>query len=1028
MALQARTIHIPAGLGIDESTREELIEPGQANLAQVNVRTQKRGGLVKRHGFTALDASRFDASTRAVGRRLIACGKQTCIYDGQLLDSYDATLGANATHGRVPDFGVERFPAATLGITATISSEIDQVGFAYANGMYFIAFNEQIATGTYAIVTHCINRSTRATVKVMRFSTGATIQRQVKLVAIGNTVICVYCSATGQLAARSVDASSASGLNTEFGAATTLVTDWNDADFDVCAGATLFFLAYDNSSGAGTSLSVRSFNTSFVLQSSKVNTATTSQVTSVAIDGSESDNIWVAFSRSGATNVVVQGHSPSALNTLTATATSVLVTTSNGPRRLGIKRTSSTGGYVVCQAQTTTSDWKLLHSREFTISAGATTNVGSQTQMSGWTPEAQPFFLDSRCYVFARFAAEGTTSTGFSGIFDITLNTQTQRPVGAPARGLLAERATHGISVPPTLTLSSTVVAMVTPVRYNAVESAFEIIECDAGASHVMRAASHNGCSYLSGGLLYGFDGAQAFEASFIAPPSIRAGAATAGGSVDAGAHTYAAIWEWTDAEGNVHWSEPSKVQGATTAGGNLTVPITRLSLEHTWKDGLDGGTSPSGYLPRDARKVKWKLFRTRAGQSAPFYLVTTQLNFPGGGIVSYSDTSSDATIAANAKLYMSPGAPNTAQPRRCPPSVVDLTSYNGLLCCIADDRRTIWHSAAAVYGEGAWFSDVWQYPVDADLIALAAMDGTLFVFTRSSVYAVAGEPPSDNGLSGGLGSPRRLAVDVGCVEPRSVVVTALGIFFQSDRGIELLTRGQTVEWIGEPVQDSVAAYPYVSAATLDPTENVVYFELAFGRSGGLAQPDGIALVYDLSVRKWVSRDERTALGGSAAEPAQDGALVYTANGWRYAWLDVDGTVYVEDKTTSVDLGQYFVTALYETPWIKFGLQQEQMLWGVTLLTSPSSAAGLVVQVAYDWEDFDVANDKTWAEAETLGKRQYEGRPKPRGQAMKFRVYDTAPAVLGTGEGFAFVGMSLDISPTAGSTKLTPRLEASGRR
>ena len=109
-------------------------------------------------------------------------------------------------------------------------------------------------------------------------------------------------------------------------------------------------------------------------------------------------------------------------------------------------------------------------------------------------------------------------------------------------------------------------------------------------------------------------------------------------------------------------------------------------------------------------------------------------------------------------------------------------------------------------------------------------------------------------------------------------------------------------------------------------------------------------------------------------------------------------------------------------------MQQEQRLWSGTLLFQRNTAAGLKLEVAYDYAAYSAANDKTWTEANTSGQRQLEFRPKSRGGAMKFRISETAPATLGTGQGFTFIGLSVDIAPKQGSTRGTPRLDPALRK
>jgi hypothetical protein len=144
--------------------------------------------------------------------------------------------------------------------------------------------------------------------------------------------------------------------------------------------------------------------------------------------------------------------------------------------------------------------------------------------------------------------------------------------------------------------------------------------------------------------------------------------------------------------------------------------------------------------------------------------------------------------------------------------------------------------------------------------------------------------------------------------------------------------------------------------------------------------------------------------------------------------MNADGVVRYEDRTTYLDGGAW-VTSSFETAWLKHGLQSEQRVWAGTLLYQRNSASGLKLETAYEYADYSSADNKTWTEAEVLsGLRQLPFAPKSRGQAMKFRVSDVAPAVLGTGQGLSFIGLSFDTAAKQGAVKGVKRLDPALRK
>jgi hypothetical protein len=303
-------------------------------------------------------------------------------------------------------------------------------------------------------------------------------------------------------------------------------------------------------------------------------------------------------------------------------------------------------------------------------------------------------------------------------------------------------------------------------------------------------------------------------------------------------------------------------------------------------------------------------------------------------------------------------------------------------------------------------------------------MDGSVVALKRGAIYVIPVSPANANVSQGGFGVPQRLAVDAGCIDPRSVVVTGSGIFFQSDRGIELLGRDLSVTPIGEKIQDILASYPTVTAAVHDIRNSLVRFSLA--QSGSTTV--GVDVVFDLSIGAWVSVDVKRG-GSNASAQAVSAAFASVSGEYRYVWLDAAGELQYESFSSWLDRGAYWVTAQWETPWIKMELQREHQFWQGVLLHSRKSACGLLGEVAEDWAAYDSGDNKVWNEAAiTTYTRQVELRWTKRGQAFKVRLSDTAPNTLGTGQGLEFVGLSVDLAPHQGPTQGTPRIAVAARR
>lgn len=1002
----AHTTHVPSGLGIDEGTRPELVPFGTKNLAVTNCRQNQLGDLDPRYGFSTLGNAHIDATTPAVGYKLLADTKAPVrICDGQI-EAYSSRAQAWQTLGRVPECGVGLVSAPSLGAAGSIS-DVDAT-----NGYVALAWSSVDASASITTYVAIIDQSTGAVVRAPEALGAGTTTSELPLCIIGNSFVAVRYSAAGtKLEAWSLDTTSPATLAVGWVPyAASIATD--------CAGGFVVHsmptrsqvaIAYNNTLGGAAQISVKTISATAVVAST---TITTGAAGSIGIGGLDTDTLWVAWGNGAL--VKVCGLNPANIAGAPLASTLLLTTLGAPPDDVYVAGSTVAGKARVWFSVQGSSNAGFM--RGIQTTAGAAASDGSGSFAPNTRMVRKPFFR-SGIYYSAFYAGDdlgGTINAQQNFIIcDWTADTHYVRPVANIAPGL-ASAGSYG-SLGKFAAGAAGTICVGLGIKKSGVASGSQIAVLDFASTARWQACAWSGSVYLAGGLLSCFDGLRVAEAGLlIRPPTPTT---SVGGAGITGSYRYVAVYEEVDADGNWHQSGLSS-PSATVSPAGQTVTVVTAPLAITTRQ----SSTVSG------RALRVVFYRTLTGAVAPYYRLAIVLNDPSSTTMTFADTTTDAVLAANAKLYSQPGVIGTSQDKRPPPFFSCITAYNGSL--VGASGSDVWYSGQNVSGEGVWFNPIFQIPVpgDGDITALWVMDGTLFVAKRREIYAIAGEAPSDNGASGGLGLPRRLAVDVGCIEPRSACVTSLGTFFQSDRGIEILTRAQTVAWIGQPIQNTLAAFPIVTSATVEPVACVVYIELALAQSAGVVSGNGRTLVFDLSIKDWVSVDTRTALGGTPYAPSQSAAMIYTGNAYRYAWLTAAGVVHYEDPTTFLDPGNTFVGAAYETGWLKHGLQQEQRVWSGTLLFERHTAAGLIIECAYDYGPYVGADLKQWTEAETLGRRQLEWRPKPRGEAMKFRVTATAPAVLGTGQAFTFIGMSFDLAPKQGATKGVVRLDPTVRK
>jgi len=295
-------------------------------------------------------------------------------------------------------------------------------------------------------------------------------------------------------------------------------------------------------------------------------------------------------------------------------------------------------------------------------------------------------------------------------------------------------------------------------------------------------------------------------------------------------------------------------------------------------------------------------------------------------------------------------------------------------------------------------------------------------VFKRGDIYAVTGEAPSDNAVSGGLGLPRRLASDVGASSP-ATCTTTYGVFFQSDRGFEILTRNQTVDWVGENVQTTANAYALCTSMAVDPVPNVVMIEVAATSSAGLVSGGGRTLVYDLSLKTWVSTDRRQSSVGIDDVASQSACMLTQGTTQRYAWMSTTGVVHVETPGVSVEASGSMVKKRAVSAHVKgSGLVGAQFINRTQLLAKRLDPHDITMSFAYDYSASFI-NARTWTNAElaafTIPNQQLEHTMGADAdcEAVSVQLQDVTPSsgAIVTGKSATWVALCFEVVPKGGA-------------
>ena len=526
------------------------------------------------------------------------------------------------------------------------------------------------------------------------------------------------------------------------------------------------------------------------------------------------------------------------------------------------------------------------------------------------------------------------------------------------------------------------------------------------GGVDAFRSAQVGENLHFAGGFLAIYDGQSVTEAGFhLYPEGVTATASASGGSMADGTYTVQVVWGWQDARGQIHRSAPSPPIQFTISGGGgsgsatLTIPTLRI----TSKSG--SRTAPVAMVYRTPANGTL-LQRVGNGSAdavtAPVYSTTSS------DTVSFSLTTFDAQIAANEILYTTGGVLANMSP---PPVQVLAASKNRLfLGGVLGTPNQVWFSQPWIQGQPISFSPYLTMSVDArggGVTALATVDATVVVYKEEAIYAFAGDGPDLTGSNNLFSQPQFVTSDVGCTNPDAIATMPRGMMFETSKGIYLLDRSLSVQYIGAPVEAFNA--DVMTGGVLVDGVNQVRF----------ASSNGATLVYDYYFDQWGTFTNCLAVDAISWSRVQ-GAVA------TYAYLNTTGTVMLETAGVYLD-NQTPIALSLTTAWIHVAhLQGFFKLPWVTVLGKFYSSNTLRVGVSYDYQGFaseyhsftsglgtEVYGTNTYGTETPYGgvsNTVYQFRFRPstsKMQAVQFSFSELSPS---SGQGFALSGLTLQVA------------------
>ena len=436
---------------------------------------------------------------------------------------------------------------------------------------------------------------------------------------------------------------------------------------------------------------------------------------------------------------------------------------------------------------------------------------------------------------------------------------------------------------------------------------------------------------HFAGGQLKAYDGNVLVEENFNYPPdNVLVTDGTGTGVFDeTETYNYRAIYSWTDAQGNIHRSGFNEGGTWSSTGtstlANLVVKIPTLPL--TQKSDV--------YL---------ELYRT-AGDGTIYYKTNSNnsatdnqtfgpiVNTSGYDMIQFVDKTPDSTgtgpLDSNEIIYTTGGVLENISP---PSSSIVGSFKNRLFLAGLENKLEIRYSKLLQEKVGVEFNDtlfILTSQVGGDIAALKGMDDKLIIFKENAIFYIAGDGPNNLGQQDTFTEPQLISSDVGCSVKNSVVLTPQGIFFKSSKGIYLLSRSLSLQYVGSPMEDF--NHFTIVKADLVAKSNEVRFLTS----------DGPCLVYNYFRGFWTTYTNHK---GSSSVVIGDLYYYVHSSGSGNRLYKQNYSVYTDDNTP--------IPMVIETGWMNpLAAQSAIRIYRMLLLGDYFTPHRLKVSVAYDYDD-----------------------------------------------------------------------------
>ena len=900
MPLQKTLVSVDLSGGIDTKTDQKLVLPSSLVELENGVFTVG-SSITKRNGYSKLQDTQLDGTALPTGDALTSLKNELLVFGSNKLYSYTSGLGRWLDRGG--------FRSATTSAKDLLRNEYEQSAVDACETSETILYAWEDTSG--GVRASVVDGSSNTVIldNQLISSTG----KCPRCVVLGENLTLVYVDTSG------TDSIKSTQINvndpTSFSAAKTLYTDvntsspWVDVSPYTTSGDVSAVMAYADTSNTVKVSYITSTGAAGNLASGFVAPVTLSSQAedSIAIyaDTSVSSDVYVAFGKSTSSTGLKVFRLTSALVT-TASTTSADAT---AIKQIGMVYNTSATIEVYYESNAAATYNHLVNKRDYTTASNTISSASVIMRSVGLV--SKPFRYNSVTYFFV-IHESSLQSTYF--LID--------------SAGLVIAKLKQGLAgALPTRPMPSNVVNQTTGIFElpSQVQTRLESRDNDIyGLKGISRlkvdfVSNRNFLNkemgetlFIGGGFVSAYDTQTIAELGFhIYPENVSVSTATSGGSIAAGTYSYRVIYTYQDAVGHINRSAPSVGVSQTTTGSTsvntVTIPTLRIT-DHT--------------------TVTVEVYRT-VDDGTIYYKCGSTTNSTSSDTVTFSDTGSitDSNLLAKEQLYTTGGVVDVI----APPSTSVLGIFkNRMFVVSSEDPQVLYYSKKRLGEDAVEFNDAFTLTVNKakEVTAFQEMDEKLLIFEDDRIFAITGDGPTPAGLQNNFSEAQLITSDVGCTDPRSVVLIPQGCLFKSNKGIYLLNRSLETVYLGAPVETFNDLT--ITSADLLQSKNQVRFLTS----------DGSTLVYDYYYNKF------STFTGHKGQ----GATVWDKAG-NYVYLRTDGEVW-EENTAFTDNGAPINLKL-TTAWIKTNqVQGFQRIRKAFILGDFKSDHSLRMEVGFNYAQY----------------------------------------------------------------------------